>query len=132
MNARLLQQLRRRVLATFAWSLVAALPLFQGCDYDDDENDHEPPAGLGSLIIYNRTPDDIAVYVDDIRLADVDNDNDQNYDLTPGVHRIILDQRGGDRTFRDDIDIIEGRRTIMDVAVDPNDAFEYDVVVFFD
>jgi hypothetical protein len=132
MNAPKLQRLRRLFVWFSGLCLFAAMPLFQGCDYDEDDNDHEPPAGQGSLIIYNRTPDDIAVFVDDVRLEDVGDDNDRAYDLAPGVHRVILDQRGGDRTFRDDIDILEGRRTIMDVAIDPNDAFDYDVVVFFD
>jgi hypothetical protein len=120
---------RTFVLAgAMATALMAA-----GCEYDDDDdNDHEPPAGQGSLIIYNNTVDDIAVYIDDVRVDDVGDDNDRAYDLAPGVHRVVLDQRGGDRTFRDDIDILEGRRTVMDVTTDPLDAFEYDVVIFFD
>ena len=117
----------------FCTVALAALPVLSGCEYDDeDDNDHEPPAGQGSLIIYNNTVDDIAVYIDDVRVEDVGDDDDRAYDLAPGVHRVVLDQRGGDRTYRDDVDILEGRRTIMDVAFDSLDSFDYDVVVFFD
>ncbi|MFH0909587.1 MAG: hypothetical protein V1929_12575 [bacterium] len=104
-----------------------------GCDYNDDNNnDHEPPPGQGSLIIYNNTVDDIAVFIDGIRVDDVGDYNDRAYDLETGVHRVILDQRGGDRTFADDVDILADRRTIMDVATDPVDTLDYDVVIFFD
>ena len=104
-----------------------------GCDYDEsDDNDHEPPPGQGSLVIYNNTSDDIAVFVDGVRLDDVGDYNDRAYDLDPGVRRVILDQRGGDRTFADDVDILADRRTIMDVDTDTFDTLDYDVVIFFD
>lgn len=104
-----------------------------GCDYEDnDDNDHEPPPGQGSIIIYNNTVDDIAVFIDGTRLEDVGDYDDRAYDLEPGVHRVILDQRGGDRTFADDVDVLADRRTIMDVDSDPVDTLDYDVVIFFD
>ena len=116
-------------------SLVAVAMLavgMTGCDYDENDNDHEPPAGQGSLVIYNNTSDDIAVYVDGTRLDDVGDYNDRAYDLEPGVHRVILDQRGGDRNFTDDVDILADRRTIMDVDSDNVNTLDYDVVIFFD
>ena len=120
-----------RMLAALAVTVTLALA-GAGCDYDDEDNDHEPPAGKGSLIVYNNTVDDIAVYVDGVRLEDVGDYNDKAYDLDPGVHRVILDQRGGDRTFHDDVDILADRRTVMDVAVDNFNALAYDVVVTLD
>lgn len=129
----MMDRLSRYFRIAFSTVALAALPMLSGCEYDDDDdNDHEPPAGQGSLIIYNNTVDDIAVYIDDVRVEDVGDDDDRAYDLAPGVHRVVLDQRGGDRTYRDDVDILEGRRTIMDVAFDSLDSFDYDVVVFFD
>lgn len=117
----------------FAWALAASLPWLAGCEYDDDHDyGHDPAAGLGSLIVENRTPDDIAVYVDGVRLADAGDDDDRAYDLKPGIRRVLLDQRGGDRTFRGDVDIIEGRRTVLDVIFDPFDNGDYDVDIFLD
>ncbi len=55
-----------------------------------------------------------------------------NHVQEPGVRRVILDQRGGDRTFADDVDILADRRTIMDVDSDSLDTLDYDVVIFFD
>jgi len=120
-----------RIFASLAAAAILAADM-TGCDYDDNDNDHEPPAGQGSLIIYNNTSDDIAVYVDGNRLDDVGDYNDRAYDLEPGVHRVILDQRGGDRTFADDVDILADRRTIMDVDSDNVNTLEYDVVIFLD
>jgi hypothetical protein len=112
--------------------LCVGLTLATGCKWDDDDRDHDPPAGQGSMVVENRTSSDIAVFVDGERLRDVRARNDRYYDLDPGVRRVILDQRGGDRTYRDDIDIIEGRITVLDVAADPASPTRYDVFVFFD
>jgi hypothetical protein len=112
--------------------LLAVAFLLAGCDYDDDDYSHDPAPGKGALIVENRTGDDIAVYVDGARLEDADEDDDTAYDLSPGVRRVVLDQRGGDATFRGDVDIIEGRLTVMDVAFDSFDLDEFDVAIFFD
>jgi hypothetical protein len=120
-----------KVLALAAVAMSLGLT---GCeDYGDDGNrDHNPPAGMGSLVIDNNTVDDIHVYVDGVQLADVGDYSDRAYDLEPGKHRLILDQSGGDRNYRNDIDIIEGRLTVADVTVDGFDPLSYDVVIFFD
>lgn len=131
MSEYFIRRLRRFATAVACLVAAAALTLAAGCE-DEDDNDHEPPPGQGSIIIYNNTPDDIAVYIDDVRVEDVGDDDDRAYDLQPGVHRVVLDQRGGDRTFRDDVDVLEGRRTIMDVTFDAFDSFDYDVAIFFD
>lgn len=107
-----------------------AIGFITGCDYDDDP-DRVPPADQGSLFINNITTADIRVFIDGTEVREVEAYDDRYYDLNPGVYRIVLDEQGGDRTFRDDIDIIEGRITVLDVADEPFDDDEFDVEVFF-
>lgn len=122
----------RALWLTVCMALLAAA-ILTGCEYDDDDDfSHRPPAGKGSLIVDNRTASDIAVYADGARLADADDLDDSAYDLDPGVRRILLDERGGDGTFRGDVDIIEGRVTVIDVRSDPFDATRFDIAVFLD
>ena len=124
---------RLRFLAAL---LLAASTLgLTGCDWDDsdDHEDYNPPDGKGALRVDNNTADDIRVYVDGEQLGTTGDFSDRVFDLAPGVYRVVLDQKDGDRSYRDDIDIIEGRLTVLDVALD-NDPFDddYDVNVFFD
>lgn len=128
MKSTTLHACTRWALATAAACLIAT-----GCDYGkNDHFSHKPPAGQGSLIVNNLTGDDIAVYVDGQRLKDVGDYDDRAYDLSPGVRRVLLDQRGGHRTFDDDVDVVEGRRTVMDVESSGFDSRVYNVTVFVD
>jgi len=105
-----------------------------GCDYDNDnDDDYEPPAGRCALLVDNNTSDEIRVYVDGEQRGRVDDYSDRPFDLEPGVHRVVLDQVNGDRNFRDDVDIIEGRLTVLDVQTDCDFGDDdYDVEIFFD
>lgn len=118
-------------MKTIAVSLLLAFAL-TGCDWDkDNDSHHKVPDGKGSLIVDNNTADDIAIYIDGSRVKNMGDYRDEAFDLEPGTHRVVLDQRGGDRSFRDDIDILEGKRTTLDVSAKVFDN-DYDVVVFFD
>lgn len=116
-------------------ALAALVPLLGGCDWDDsdDNEDYVPPEGSGALRVDNNTADDIRVYVNGEQKGTAGDYSDRVFDLEPGVYRIVLDQKNGDRSYRDDIDIIENRLTVLDVTYD-NDPFDddYDVEVFFD
>jgi hypothetical protein len=119
----------------FRWMMLPLLALgVAGCDYDNDnDDDYDPPAGRGALLVDNNTSDEIRVYVDGEQLGRVDDYSDRPFDLEPGVHRVVLDQVNGDRNFRDDIDIIEGRLTVLDVQTDFDFGDDdYDVEIFFD
>lgn len=108
-----------------------AMPLlFSGCDWGDDDRDHVPPPGHGALFVENRTAHELRVYADGRELGRVRAYRDRPFDLKPGVYRVVLDQRNTDRNWRDNVDIIEGRLTVLDVASGPG--VELDVVVFFD
>lgn len=119
----------------FRWMILPLVALgVAGCDYDNDnDDDYEPPAGRGALLVDNNTSDEIRVYVDGEQRGRVDDYSDRPFDLEPGVHRVVLDQVNGDRNFRDDVDIIEGRLTVLDVQTDFDFGDDdYDVEIFFD
>jgi hypothetical protein len=113
------------------WMLAMLLSAsLAGCDYSNDDHDHKVPDGKGSLIVDNNTTDDIAVFIDGARANNADAYESKSFDLDPGVHRVVLDQRGGTGSFRGDVDVLEGKRTIMDVGASAIDN-EYDVAIFF-
>lgn len=92
-----------------AWWIV-------GCE-DDGDFSHQPAAGMGAVIVDNMTPDDVEVYVDGVHLGQVGNDHDRAFDLTPGVHRIVIDDEHGDRNAADDFDILQDRLTVLEVRL---------------
>ncbi|HNR94512.1 MAG TPA: hypothetical protein PKK36_07880, partial [Kiritimatiellia bacterium] len=49
----------------FCALLAAALLPLAGCE-DDDDYDHKPPAGMGTLVLENDTVDDISVAIDGV------------------------------------------------------------------
>ncbi len=108
--------------------VAMAMLVITACD--DDDPDRTPPAGQGSLFVNNQTASDVQVYIDGVRFETVQDYDDKYYDLPPGVYRVILDEQNGDRTYRDDVDVIEGRITVLDVAIEPF-GDDFDVEVFF-
>lgn len=111
---------------------VAPLLVGAGCEWDDDDDDDfEPAEGKGAIVVDNNSADDIAVFIDGLRVSNVDDFTDEAYELEPGVYRIVLDQRDGDRSYRDDVDVLENRRTVLDVSA-PTFDDDYDVRVFID
>ncbi|MCS6771904.1 MAG: hypothetical protein NZ740_07750 [Kiritimatiellae bacterium] len=112
----------------FALAVLAVL-LLGGCDVDDDR-DHIPAPGNGALFVENNTSWEIRVYVNGEFVGRVGRFSDRPFDLRPGVYRVVLDQKDTARNWRDDVDVITGRLTVLDVADAPDS--ELDVVVFFD
>lgn len=106
-------------VAVFTLSLTA-------CEEEDDF-DHDPPAGKGTLYIDNETWNEIKVYIDGTKMESVDAGDNEYYDLNPGVRRVALDESNGDREWAGDVDILEGRRVIMTVEVDSGDNDDYDI-----
>ena len=124
----------RRWIVVVPVLLVTGVLALSGCDLsaDDDDYDHRPPSGMGSLIIDNHTDDDISVYVDGVETNKAPEDDWKAYDLSPGQYRIVLEQRGGDHSFSGDIDVLEGRQTILDVEYAFGDPYRYDVFIRYD
>ena len=84
-----------------------------GCD--EEQFDHVPAAGMGTLIIDNDTTDDIDIFVDGLLLGQVDDYDDSYTDMMPGVYRIVLADEDGHRSYREYLDILPGRLTILHV-----------------
>ena len=119
-------------LRTTGWivarALAAALLLaVAGCE-DESDFDHDPPAGKGSLVIDNITVNEINVYVDGAFVGRVGDFGDRTDDLDPGLHRLVLDQRDGDRYRAEDVDILAGRLTVVSVRLS-GDIFAYDISI---
>lgn len=101
-----------------------------GCDTDSEDFDFEPAAGKGALIVDNVTPDDINVYVDGAFLGQVGDNDDRAFELNPGIHRIVLDEEeDGKRNAAEDIDILEGRLTVLRVALRNFSSDQYDLSI---
>ena len=105
------------------------LLLLLGCE--SNWFDHDPPVGMGSLIVNNNTYDDIHVYFNGSYTNDVSDYDYEIFDMKPGLYRVLLDQKEGIRSFYDELDVLEGKLTILDVTVG-YDRREYDVYVYFD
>jgi hypothetical protein len=109
--------------------LLAASLLLTGCE--DDPRDRRPPEGQGSLLVINNTVNNLAVFIDGERVGGVDGFKDRAFDRDPGLYRIILDERDGDRSFRDDLDVLVGRVTVIEVFEDPSNFSRFDTAVYF-
>lgn len=110
---------------------LAGLLCLAACE-DSDPSDHTPPAGMGAIIVNNQTYNGVDVYIDGVRQKGVDNGHDRAYDLSNGVHRVVLDEDGGSRTFSGDIDVLQDRNTVLDVTNDPYNWSRYDVFIYYD
>ena len=98
-----------------AAAAVGVSILLTGCE-DDDDFDHDPPDGQGAIIIDNDGFRDLLVYIDGIYLGKVRDGHRVAFDRMPGVYRIVLDESGSDRDYRDDVDVLDGRLTVLEVT----------------
>ena len=103
-----------------------------GCDDDDEDYDHVSPAGQGTLVVDNNTPDRVRVFVDGVQAQSVGKGDERYYDLDPGDYRIALDGEDSDRFWTGDADILQGRLTILKVSDDLGDFDDFDVDIDFD
>jgi len=113
------------LLAASAWVL-------SGCEDDEGYRDHTPPDGKGSIVVDNQTPDRLRVYIDGGYAAQADDWDDLILDLDPGVYRVFLEGRDSDRTYQGDIDVLEGRLTILHVSPDASVATAYKVRIEYE
>ncbi|MBN2561690.1 MAG: hypothetical protein JXQ75_12250 [Phycisphaerae bacterium] len=118
---------------SLALAAMIAAATFTGCEDDDDSYyDHDPPDGQGTLMVVNNTRDHISVFINGAAQERTSERSWRPYDLDPGVYRVVLEQQGGERNFSDDVDILENRLTILDVDIDPDDLYRYDVLLRYD
>ncbi|MBU0715742.1 MAG: hypothetical protein KJ964_10345 [Verrucomicrobia bacterium] len=115
-------------VAPLAFGMILMLGL---CACDDGDWNHTPPAGMGSIIVDNRTVDGVNVYLDGYYTNRASDFDYEAYDLAPGIHRVVLDESHGDRNWWGDVDVLEGKLTVLEV----NTGYyisDYDVRIYFD
>lgn len=112
-------------------ALLGGLFLAGGC-FGDDDFDHRPPAGQGSVVVDNRTGRDLNVFIDGIQVDRVGARRWRAYDRDPGVYRVVLEERNGIRNFRDEVDVLDGRLTILDATIDTQRRERISVYIYFD
>lgn len=109
---------------------ILSLFVFSSCE--DDDYDHKPPAGKGSIIVENSSGEDTDVYINGEFIGRADSGDAAVFDLDPGRYRLVLDETDGYRNYRDDIDVLENRLTIVDVMINYSSSSLYYVTVYFD
>ena len=121
--------MKRRLKQSFALLAAGLVALFltPGCETDEDEFDHKPPAGQGSIIVDNYTYTDIEFYVNGLLTGKINDDKDEAFDLAPGVYRIVLNDEDDQRNWAGDVDVLEGQLTILSVTIDATDFNDYAV-----
>ena len=112
-----------RATRTVTAALLLAI-FATGCE--EKNYDHVPPAGRGSLVLDNYTADRIRVFLDGGDAGELSRYGDAAWDLPPGLHRVVLDQREGPRHTAWDVDIITGRLTVIRIRVSDWNWCEYD------
>jgi len=112
--------------------LAAGMILMLGlCACDSGDWSHTPPAGMGSIIVDNRTADGVHVYLEGAYAKPVSDFDNETFDLAPGIHRVVLDESHGSRNWRGDVDVLEGKLTVLEVSGDYAGS-DYDVRIYFD
>ena len=113
-------------------ALLLAAALCAGCEWGHKSYRHRPPDGQSSLVVDNRTGDRIWIYADGVELGRASRYDDRIFDLPPGQRRLVLDQDGGGRYRALDVDLLEGRLTILIVYNDSDNFRRYRVDVYLD
>ncbi|MBU4198921.1 MAG: hypothetical protein KKE37_00665 [Verrucomicrobia bacterium] len=108
--------------------LLSAL-MMTGCE--DGGFKHDLPPGQGSIIVDNHSLDVIHVYIDGYYTNDVGDYDYEAYDRVPDVYRVVLDQKSGNRSYSHDVDVIEGKLTVLEVRINEL-SWEYDVRVDYE
>ncbi len=127
MKSKMHQWGRRSMSLVLGWVLALGV----GCDDVDDEFDFVPSAGHGALIVENNTASDVDLYINGQSRGEVDSDSYLPVDLMPGVYRVVLDEQDGDRQYGVDVDILNGRLTVLRAYIDSGSYTEYRVRVEF-
>jgi hypothetical protein len=110
--------------------LAGALTFLAGCD--DSRFSREPPVGQGSVVVDNYTGDRLRVYVDGLEIESTSADDHRYYDLDPGLYRMALDGEDVGRSWAGDVDVLNGRRTVLEVRGYTGDYRSFDVRIYFD
>lgn len=119
------------------WSRVVMMLglafMLSGCEDAEDDFDMTLEDGKGALIVQNLSGSDFNVFVEGVRIGEVDSNDHLATELDPGVVRVFLCEQDGDhRGYGEDLDILEGRRTIVRIQRDDDDWNDYDITIEYD
>lgn len=109
--------------------LIVGVMLLAGCE--DKDHSHKPLAGQGSIIVDNQSLDVIHVYIDGYYTNDVGNSDYEAYDRLPGLYRVVLDQKGGSRSYSHDVDVLDSKLTVLEVWINEVN-WRYNVRVYYE
>lgn len=112
-------------------ALAGLLLLFAACDDDSPWDDEQPPAGLGALVVDNLSSDRLDLFIAGELNGNVRGGRYRYIELAPGVYRIVLMSDDGFRSYRNDIDVVEERKSVIEIS-SGDDIREYDARIYFD
>ena len=108
--------------------------LLSGCEKGINQVNfnHTPPVGQGSLVVNNNTATRVDLFVDAVFVIQVHETTFEVQDLTPGVHRVVLTEHKGSRSFSSDVDVLQGRLTVLDVTISGGGLNAYQVLLRYE
>lgn len=111
-------------------TLVAAALSTSSCE--TKTYDHTPPPGKGSIVVDNNSGSDTELYLNGSFVGKAESGDVTVFDISPGQYRLVLAETDGYRNYRDYVDVLENRLTILDVMTDYSSSSLYYVVVDFE
>lgn len=105
--------------------------LIAACESDNPWHSNVPPEGFGALVVDNRTSDRLEVYLDGEEEMTVRGGRYQYIDFAPGSYRLVIMSSDGFRSYRDDIDIVKGRITVVELRGGGENR-EYNARIYFE
>lgn len=118
--------MRNRMPRYLSVVIAALMLVLTGCEDDDP---YSPPAGMGALLVDNRTAADLQLFVNGEAYPTVENGDDSVWDLDPFLYRIVLNDENDQRNYSADLDILADRVTELRVYSSLTDFNGFDVEV---
>ena len=109
---------------------LAILLSVAGCE-DSYKYSHDVPVGKGSIVVDNQSATDVDFFLGGILQSRVGDGRKVFMDLDPGLYRMVLDEHNDYRHYSADIDILEGRLTVVRFYNSVSDINSYSVYIYF-
>jgi len=111
--------------------LSALLTVVVGCEeFDDDVSlgrNHQPPAGMGAIVIENDSFADWNVVIDGVHLGRVATSFFLVHNVAPGEHLVHMDEHNGSDTKTLTVEVTDGSLTVVRIK---GNSTGYDVGTF--
>lgn len=120
----------KRRFAALAFAAALGVGLASGCE--DDKHDHDFVAGMGAICVDNETGNRLRIYVDGAEMQSVSAWKQRFFDLNPGLYRVVLDDDDAQRTWGGDIDVLDGRLTVLEARPAGSSGSDFVVWTYLD